>query len=425
MGNTQTNKSYGWKPIAIIGVLFFIMGFITWLNATLIPYLKLACELSNFESFFVTFAFYISYFVMALPSSWVLNKTGFKNGMSLGLILIGVGSLIFIPAAYTRVYELFLFGLFMQGTGLAVLQTAANPYVTILGPIESAAKRISIMGTANKIAGIISPIVLGVFVLKGIDKLEESLIGMSVIDKSNELDLLAKKVITPYLIMGLILFVLAILIRFSTLPKISDETDNLVDTELKDSNKNIFSYTYLWFGVLAIFIYVGVEVIAVDTLISYGKWWGFEMSKAKFFSSITMTAMIVGYFTGIITIPKYLKQDKALSLFSVLGILFSILAIITTNFTSVLFIALLGFANSIMWPAIWPLAIDGLGKFTKIGSALLVMAIAGGALIPLLYGYFADIADTRIAYWILIPGYIYLLFFAIKGHKIGKKLKEK
>jgi len=425
MEYNKINKSYGWKPIAIIGVLFFIMGFITWLNATLIPYLKLACELSNFESFFVTFAFYISYFVMALPSSWVLNKTGFKNGMSIGLILMAIGSLIFIPAAYTRTYELFLFGLFLQGTGLAIMQTAANPYVTILGPIESAAKRISIMGTANKLAGIISPIVLGVFVLKGIDKLEKSLIGMSLIEKNNELDLLAEKVISPYLVMAIVLFVLALMIRFSILPKVNAEDEENDDIKSSSKNKNIFSYTYLWFGVLAIFIYVGVEVIAVDTLISYGKWWGFEMSKAKFFSSITMTAMIIGYFTGIIAIPKYIKQDKALSLFSILGVLFSIFALITSGFTSVLFIAFLGFANSIMWPAIWPLAIEGLGKFTKIGSALLVMAIAGGAIIPLLYGYIADIANARIAYWILIPGYIYLLFFAIKGQRVGKKQKDK
>ncbi|OFY74397.1 MAG: glucose/galactose MFS transporter, partial [Bacteroidetes bacterium RIFOXYA12_FULL_33_9] len=415
MKNSESN--YGWKPIAIIGVLFFIMGFITWLNATLIPYLKLACELSNFESFFVTFAFYISYFVMALPSSWVLNKSGFKNGMSLGLIVMGLGALMFIPAAYSRTYELFLFGLFLLGTGLAVLQTASNPYVTILGPIESAAKRISIMGTANKIAGIISPIVLGAFVLKGTDSLEQRLSTLSLSEKTAELNLLAERVINPYVFMAVILFILALMIRFSNLPIVNAENEEMSEAQGK---KSLVQYTYLWFGVLAIFVYVGVEVIAVDTLISYGKWWGFEMSQAKFFSSITMAAMIVGYFTGIVAIPKYIKQEKALALFSILGILFSILAIFTTGFTSVLFIALLGFANSIMWPAIWPLAIDGLGKYTKIGSALLVMAIAGGALIPLLYGYLVDIVDARIAYSILIPGYFYLLFFAIKGHKIGK-----
>jgi MFS transporter, FHS family, L-fucose permease len=416
------SKKTDWKPIAIIGVLFFIMGFITWLNATLIPYLKLACELSNFESFFVTFAFYISYFIMALPSSWVLNKTGFKFGMSTGLAVMGIGSLVFIPAAYTRIYELFLVGLFLQGTGLALVQTAANPYVTIVGPIESAARRISIMGTANKIAGIISPLVLGAFVLSGTDDLEQSFKTISETEKTFQLNQLAERVINPYLVMALCLFGLAVLIVFSSLPSIKDNEESIADDEKR---KSIFNYPHLWLGVVAIFIYVGVEVIAVDTLISYGKWWGFEMEMAQYFSSITMVAMILGYFTGIITIPRLLRQEKALMLFSILGILFSTIAILASNFTSVLFIALLGFANSIMWPAIWPLAINGLGRHTKTGSALLVMAIAGGAIIPLLYGYLADISNAQNAYMIMVPGYIYLLYFAVSGHKMGRIKKEK
>lgn len=415
----ETKKSFGSSPIIIIGILFFIMGFITWLNATLIPYLKLSCELTNFESFFVTFAFYISYFVMALPSSWILNKTGFKNGMSLGLLTMAFGVLIFIPAAMTRTYGLFLFGLFMQGTGLAVLQTASNPYVTILGPIESAAKRISIMGTANKIAGIISPIVLGAFVLKNSDVIEEKLKTLTGIERAAELDLLSSKVILPYVVMAVVIVILAFLIKISKLPEVQQSEEEIgAETHSRES---IFKYPYLWLGVLAIFVYVGVEVIAVDTLINYGKSLGFAISDAKFFSSITMSAMILGYFFGIIAIPKYIKQDKALQLFSLIGILFSVIAIyFATGFYSVLFIALLGFANSIMWPAIWPLSIEGLGKHTKTGSALLVMAIAGGALIPLLYGYFSDIINPQQAYFVLIPGYVYLLYFALKGHKIGK-----
>lgn len=179
MTNSITpNKNSYVLSISIIGALFFIFGFVTWLNATLIPYLKIACELStDAEAYLVTSAFYISYFVMALPSSWVLKKIGFKNGMSLGLFVMAIGSLVFIPAAMSRTYGMFLTGLFIQGTGLSILQTAANPYVTILGPIESAAKRISIMGIANKVAGILSPLILGVIVLKGIDGLVESLHG--------------------------------------------------------------------------------------------------------------------------------------------------------------------------------------------------------------------------------------------------------
>lgn len=422
----QSIRSKNLVPIIIIGVLFFIFGFVTWLNATLIPYLKIACQLTSFEAYFVTFAFYISYVVMALPSSWVLNKTGFKNGMSVGLGVMAFGALIFIPAAMTRTYGLFLTGLFVQGTGLTVLQTASNPYITILGPIESAARRISIMGVANKFAGILSPIILGVVVLTGIDELEIKLASMDAIAIAVELDQLALKVIFPYLIMAGVLVLLAIMIRYSNLPEIED--DNNEDTaEEANKRSSIWQYPYLILGMIAIFLYVGAEVVAVDTLIVYGNSLGFNLAEAKFFSSFTLTGMIIGYFFGIVAIPKLISQATALKYFAILGIIFSIIAIFTKGYTSVLFIAALGFANSIMWPAIWPLAIDGLGKFIKIGSALLIMGIAGGAILPLLYGYLSDIPaiGEQQAYWILIPCYLFILYFAISGNKIGKVIKTK
>lgn len=425
MNNSIQNKSNSnLVPIIIIGVLFFIFGFVTWLNATLIPYLKIACELTSFEAYLVTFAFYISYVVMALPSSYVLKKTGFKNGMSVGLAVMAFGALIFIPAAMTRTYGLFLTGLFVQGAGLTVLQTASNPYITILGPIESAAKRISIMGVANKFAGILSPIILGAVVLKGIDDLELRLAQMDAISKTAELDLLALKVIFPYLIMAGVLMLLAVMIRYSNLPEIEgDNTDENQNAE--DKRNSIWQFPYLILGVLAIFLYVGAEVIAVDTLIVYGNSLGFDLAEAKFFSSFTLTGMIIGYFFGIFAIPRFISQANALKYFAILGIIFSIIAIFTKGYTSVLFIAALGFANSIMWPAIWPLAIDGLGKFLKIGSALLIMGIAGGALLPLLYGYLSDVSfiGEQQAYWILVPCYLYILFFAISGYKMGKVIK--
>ncbi len=410
-------------PIIIIGFLFFIFGFVTWLNATLIPYLKIACELTTFQSFWVTFAFYISYFVMALPSSWVLKKTGFKNGMSVGLVTMALGALVFIPAALTRTYGLFLTGLFIQGTGLAILQTASNPYVTILGPIESAAKRISIMGVANKFAGILSPIILAAILLEGADELQEQLLGMDAVTKAGMLNELAAKVINPYIVMAIVLVLLAGLVRFSSLPDIEGEEEENDGTQT--ARTSIWQFPYLLLGVVSIFVYVGVEVIAVDTLIGYGNVLGFEFSEAKFFASFTLFAMIVGYFIGIFFIPKYLSQANALKIFSILGVIFTILATLTNGYTSILMIAALGFANSIMWPAIWPLAIDGLGKFIKTGSAMLIMGIAGGAILPLLYGYLAGlqgVGPTQ-AYWIMVPCYLFILFFAARGNKIGKRVK--
>ncbi|MCM8569669.1 sugar MFS transporter [Gramella jeungdoensis] len=415
MAATSNNTS---RSIVIIGILFFIFGFVTWLNSVLIPYLKIACELNNFESYLVAFAFYISYLVMAIPSSRVLKLTGFKNGMSVGLLVMAVGTIIFIPAAMTRTYMLFLLGLFVQGTGLAILQTAANPYITILGPIESAAKRISIMGICNKVAGVIAPIVLGAIALKDADELVASLDSLTLAEKAEKLDELSGRVITPYIIMTIVLIGLAILIYFSALPEVETDSE---DENLEEINKNktsIFQFPHLLLGTLALFLYVGVEVIAGDTVISYGAAQGIEFETAKFFTSLTLGAMIVGYLIGIVAIPKYISQQKVLQISAILGVILGVAAILTNGIVSVLCISLLGLANALVWPAIWPLAIEGLGRFTKIGSSFLIMAIAGGAILPLGYGLLADKLDPKMAYIIVIPAYLYLWFFAVKGHKI-------
>jgi FHS family L-fucose permease-like MFS transporter len=414
------NRSYT-RSIIIIGALFFIFGFVTWLNSVLIPYLKIACQLNNFQSYLVAFAFYISYLVMAIPSAWVLKVTGFKKGMSVGLLVMAVGALVFVPAAMSRIYALFLLGLFIQGTGLAVLQTASNPYITILGPRESAARRISIMGICNKVAGALAPIVLGAIALQGADQLVERLGGMSALEKATELDALAARVITPYLIMAGVLVLLAGLIYLSSLPAVDTDQEDETVAAANSSKTSIFQFPHLILGVFALFLYVGAEVIAGDTIISYGSSQGIAFSTAKFFTTLTLLAMIVGYIIGIVSIPRFISQEKALQVSAVLGVLFSIAAVFTSGFTSVLFISLLGLANSLMWPAIWPLAIADLGRFTKIGSSLLIMGIAGGALLPLLYGYLADLVNPRQAYWVMVPCYFFILYYATSGYKIRSR----
>lgn len=409
------------NAIYIIGALFFIFGFVTWMNSVLIPYLKLACELNNFESYLVAFSFYISYLVMAVPSAWLLKKTGFKNGMSVGLGIMALGALIFIPAALNRTYILFLLGLFVQGTGLAVLQTASNPYITILGPAESAAKRISIMGICNKVAGSIAPIVLGAITLKDADGLKTRLLTMPAAQKAVELNELASRVILPYVIIIVVLIILAVLISFSSLPEIDTDHEDEAVAAANTNKTSVFQFPHLLLGVLTLFLYVGVEVLAGDSIISYGGSQGIPLSTAKFFTTCTLLGMILGYITGIICIPKFFTQEKALKVSAVLGVIFSLIAIFTTGYISVLFIALLGIANSLLWPAIWPLAIAGLGRFTKIGSSFMIMAIAGGALIPLAYGRLADVVNPTNAYWILVPCYVFIFFYAVKGHKIGLK----
>ena len=406
-------------PIIILGVLFFIFGFVTWLNGTLIQYLKIACELNTFQALLVAFAFYISYFVMALPSSWILEKTGFKRGMMLGLLVMSCGALVFIPAANSRTYELFLLGLFIIGTGLSILQTASNPYITIVGPIESAAARISVMGICNKVAGVLAPIILGAIVLSDSDTLVKELQQLDEAQKNIRLDELASRVIFPYSIMAGVLVVLGLMVRFSPLPEIEAEEELIYDASKK---KNVFQFPNLVLGVLALFLYVGVEVIAGDTIGTYGRSLEIPLSETKNFTAFTLAAMVIGYIIGIIAIPKLISQAKALAVSAVIGILFSVAVIFTHGYYSVLFIALLGLANALMWPAIWPLAIRGLGKFTKTGSALLIMAIAGGATLPLLYGKLADIPSIghQQAYWIMVPCYFFILFYSVKGHKISK-----
>lgn len=409
------------RQIIVIGILFFIFGFVTWLNSTLISYLQIACELKTSEAVLVTFAFYISYAVMAFPSSWVLKKTGYKKGMVLGLIFMAIGALIFIPAAKTRTYGLFLSGLFVIGTGLALLQTASNPYITILGPIESAAKRISIMGICNKGAGALAPLIMGAFLLKDSEALITRLKGLDEIQKVVELDALAARVIVPYIVIAAVLIALAVFVNLSNLPEIKaeGEADNS-DTTI-DDGKSIFSFPYLWIGFVALFLYVGVEVMAGDIIQIYGKSLGISLDIAKHFTSYTMIGMLVGYLIGIAAIPKLMSQTTALKGSAILGVIFTLLAIFTSGYTSILFIALLGLANALVWPAIWPLAIHDLGRFTKTGSALLIVGIAGGAVLPKLWATLGEKIGLQQAFWILVPCYLFILYFATIGYKIGTK----
>ena len=358
---------------------------------------------------------------MAIPSAWVLKKTGFKKGMSTGLLIMAAGTLFFIPAALTRVFPLFLLGLFMQGAGLTILQTAANPYITILGPQESAAKRISVMGICNGIAGVIAPIILGAIILQDADGLDKKLTLLDLHQKNEILNELAHRVILPYAIMMITLVLLALFIYFSSLPEVEADTEDATVTASNTNNKSIFHFPHLLIGVVTLFLYVGAEVIAVDTIAGYGASLGISLSTAKFFASFTIVNMLIGYIVGIICIPKFIKQENALKISAVAGIVFSIMALCTTGYTSITFVALLGLANSLMWPSIWPLAIDGLGKFTKIGSSLLIMAIGGGAVLPLLYGRLTEIFNTQVAYCIVLPGYFMILYYAMAGHKIRRR----
>jgi fucose permease len=442
---SEISQSKNTLPIIIIGVLFFIFGFVTWLNGALMPFLQTACEITPFEASLVTLAFYIAYFFMALPSSFVLKRTGYKNGLFIGLLTMALGALLFIPAAFYRTFVLFLSGLFVLGTGLALLQTAVNPFLTLIGPRESAASRISIMGICNKLAGFLAPLVLTALVMQGMDVFKDEHLRLLSFDEKNILlNELALRLVLPYAVLAIILIVFGIIIKYSSLPSIV-EIDEFENESLLDFIKQIPSalkIPHLILGVIALFFYVGLEVMAGDSLTQFGK--DLDLNYASKLTSYTMAFMMAGYVLGIFLIPKYISQSKALVASAILGILFAIGASISSitetnlffftfgwlnqffNFNipiipnSIFFVTLLGLANALIWPSIWPLVLVDIGSYTKIASALLIMSIAGGAIIPPFYALLAQNIGFQTALWIMVPFYFFILFYATLGYKIRK-----
>jgi len=406
-------------------MLFFVFGFVTWVNAILIPYFKIGCELNNFQSYLVAFAFYISYLVMSVPAGYLLRIIGFKKGMMAGFWIMALGAFIFVGAAWWRSYTGFLFGLFAIGAGLTILQTAANPYITVLGPVDRAAQRISVMGVCNKAAGILAPLLFAAVLLRPTDnELFSRLHLMGADARKLVLDGLIRRVMIPYACIGGILLLLGWLVRGSSLPEIdAGEKASLAD----GGKRNVFHFPHLILGAVAIFLHVGTQVLAIDTIIGYAGSMKIPLSQAKVFPSYTLGATIVGYIIGILTIPRYISQARAFLICTMLGMALS-LSIVSLRGTVVLgghvadislwFVVLLGLANSLIWAGIWPLALDGLGRFTKAGASVLVMGLCGNAILPLVYGWLGDKWGLREAYWVLLPCYCYLFFYAVYGHRI-------
>jgi len=414
--------------IGIIGFMFFIFGFVSWINAILIPYFRVGCELTNFQSYLVAFSFYISYFVMSVPSSYLLKSVGFKRGMMIGFWIMAAGAFLFIPAAYTRTYFIFLAGLFTLGTGLAILQTAANPYITIFGPRERAAQRISIMGICNKGAGILAPLAFAAVILRPTDNdLFKRIPDMEEAARSVALDELIARVILPYMVVGIVLLLIGIFIRYSPLPEIDTEHENEELAKANSDKLSVLQFPHLVLGAIAIFLHVGTQVIAIDTIIGYATSMNIQLLEAKVFPSYTLTAAICGYVLGIIAIPKLITQKNMLRACTLLGLFLTLLIVFTHGTVmllghhadiSIWFVVWLGLPNALIWAGIWPLALDGLGRYTKEGSGLLIMGLSGNAILPLIYGVLADAYDVKLAYLVLLPCYLYLVHYAFKGHKI-------
>ncbi len=406
--------------IAIVGALFFVFGFVTWLNGPLIQFAKLAFDVSDSLAFLIPFAFYISYFCLALPSSSILRRTGMKKGMALGLFAMAMGAVVFGQYTTGRVYAGAVIGVFIIGAGLAILQTASNPYISILGPIEGAAQRIAIMGICNKLAGMLAPLAIGALVMHGMGDLSAQVEAADFATREQLLNEFAARIHDPYMLMAGLLALLAVGILYSPLPELRPEEANR-EAGGEAGRASILHYPHVWLGALCIFVYVGAEVMAGDAIGTYGAGFGLPLDQTKFFTSFTLGAMLVGYLVGLALIPRFVSQERWLAISAVLGVAFTVGAFATHGIVSVAFVAALGFANAMMWPAIFPLAIQGLGRFTERGSALLIMGISGGAIIPQLFVHLKESLDFQLVFLLLmVPCYLYILYFAARGHRVGR-----
>ncbi|MBB5944192.1 sugar MFS transporter [Xanthomonas sp. 3307] len=417
---TTARPASPYASIAIVGLLFFIMGFFTWINGPLILFAKVAFNVSDAFAFLIPSAFYISYFCLALPSSFILKLTGMKKGLALSLLIMAIGAAIFGQFTNDRSYVGAVSGIFIIGGGLALLQTAVNPYISILGPIDGAARRIALMGICNKVAGALATYGLAKVVLHGMEDFSTQIERVLPAQKEILLQEFAGRIHGPYMAIAGVLAVLSVALLFSPLPEISPEKANASASDERNRD-SIFAFPHVWLGALCIFVYVGAEVMAGDAIGIYGKSLGLSLDYAKYFTIGTLACMLAGYLLGLVLIPKYISQEKYLSFSACLGIVFSLCAMLTGGYVSVAFVAALGFANAIMWPAIFPLAIKGLGKFTEKGAALLIMGIVGGAAVPQLFAHLKEFFDFQVVFaGLMIACYLYILFFALRGHRVGQ-----
>ncbi|MBE0347267.1 N-acetylglucosamine MFS transporter NagP [Pseudoalteromonas peptidolytica] len=423
---SNTTKRSNAIPMAIVAAMFFILGFVTWLNGSLMPYLEQVLKLTPFQSSFILFSFYIAVTFTAVPSALVIRKVGYKNGMAIAIAMMMCAALLYIPAAKTQMFALFLFAQFTMGIGQTLLQTAVNPYVVRIGPEESAAVRVSIMGILNKGAGVVAPLVFTALVLSNFTDMAGKDLTQA------DIDAMANGLVGPYLGLAVFIGIFALGIKFAPLPELEKEGE-----EEHGSVKEALQHPNLKLGVIALFLYVAVEVIAGDTIGSFALALGVE--KYSVMTSYTMACMVAGYILGILLIPRVISQEKALTASAILGVLLTLAisfgspdSFIISNLLGLsalpdilLMVAILGLANAIMWPAIWPLALSGLGKLTSVGSGLLVMGIAGGAFGPVFLGLAKGTSGTvesqQIAHLVMLPCYLFIIFYAVKGHKLRKK----
>lgn len=412
----KNQKSQGYiLPLIIIGVMFFVIGFGVGISGFLTPALKSAFNLSTGQSYLVTAAIFAAFVVFGAPAGWLIKRIGYRKSMMVAFFIMALGMLLFVPSANAVSFPLFILALFVGGIGNTLLQASVNPYVTIVGPVESAAMRMSLMGIMNKTAWWIAPLFLGLF------------IDLQHVQLND--------VIFPFYIVTGILVFLGIFTYFTKLPEVkaAGEDDDFLEADVSSyasGKTSIFQFPHLILGVLALFVYVGIETLPMASIIDFAKATFGDAPNLEGYSKYVTIGLVTGYIFGVLAIPKLISQTKALIMFSFIGIASTLLLVYLPAQYAFYALLLVSFSNSLMWPAIWPLAMVDLGKFTKTGASLLVMGIVGGAVIPLIFGFLVDaikgsaevatVNNYQSAYWILMPCYLFILYFALHGHKIRK-----
>ena len=399
-----TNQKTLVIPLIIIGSMFAVLGFALGINAFFVPFVKEAFNISITMSYLVMTATFLAFVVFGVPSGAIIKRFGYKAGMMIAFLIMALGLFLITPAAKLTSFPLLLLALFVSGMGQTLLTGAINTYVTILGPPESATSRISMMGICNKTFYAVASLILAVFM---------DLTNVQISDT-----------ILPFYIISGALAVMGFLYYFAPLPEIkaSGEVEGDNNSEVSayaNSKTTVFQFPHLLLGVVAIFFDVGVEYIALGTINDYASI--LNLPSPENYVWLVSAGMVIGYLLGVTLIPKFISQGTALMISTISGIVVTIAIVISPVGISIYLVAFLGLANALMWPAIWPLAIADLGKFTKMGSSLLVTGIIGGAFLPLLFGYIADMAFHQIAYLVCLPAYLYIMYYAFSGYKIRAK----
>lgn len=404
------NNSNYFLPLVFVGIMFFAIGFSLGINGLLIPYLKKAFYLSSADSYLIISATFSAFIVFGYPAGLLIQKIGYRKGMSVSFVLFSIGLALFIPSAKFASFPLFLLASFVSGAGNTLLQAAVNPYVTICGHIESAARRISIMTIINRSGWAIAPIFLALFL--NISQITVNLQDMLV----------------PFYIIVGVFIMLGVLAWFAPLPEIKakgEDVENEIDEDIAlttfvNSKKSILGFPHLLLGVLALFFYVGLDTIIFVTPVDFANTIG--LANPETYTMHTVYAIALGCIMGILLVPNVISQTTALKICAVSGSVISVLVVIMPTHIAIHLVSLLGFSSSMVWPAVWPLAISHLGKYTKVGSSLLVIAIVGGAIIPLVFGWLKDITgNIQLAYWILFPSFLVITFYDFIGYKMGLK----